>query len=90
MMDIANLQQQYLLVNRGYTTTLNYTLPNNVASKYNSTIALSSYLDGSCAVQADTGTVPSYVITFSPRGSQSSDGALYLSSTGVKCPTSKW
>lgn len=99
MMDLANREQQYLLANRAYTnslTTLGYVTPSEVSSKYSfsdtGNIALSQYLDASCAVQTDTGTAPSFVITFSPitGSSQASDGALYLSSTGVKCPANKW
>lgn len=99
MMDLANREQQYLLANRAYTnslTTLGYAAPNEVSSKYSisdtGNITLSRYLDASCAVQTDTGTAPSFVITFSPitGSSQASDGAIYLSSTGVKCPANKW
>ena len=97
MMDIANREQQHLLSNRAFTTsltTLNYTVPSEVTSKYTvsdtDNIELSKYLDASCAVQADTGTAPSFVITFAPRGSQANDGTLRLSSTGIKCPAGKW
>jgi len=97
MMDIANRQQQYLLANRAYTNSLaalSYSAPSEVSARYaisdTGNITLSRYLDNSCTVQADSGTVPSFVITFSPSGSQASDGSLYLSSTGMKCPAGKW
>jgi type IV pilus assembly protein PilE len=99
MMDIANREQQYLLVNRGYTNSLsalNYSAPTAVSTKYTvgntGAVTLGSYLDASCSAVADTGTAPSYVIAFAPvsTGSQASDGTLYLSSTGVKCPSGKW
>lgn len=83
MMDIANRQQQFLLTNRSYTskTTLElngYALPSDVSSKYGYTIAL-----GNAAA-------PSYTITFTPTGSQASDGDLVLTSEGVKTPADKW
>jgi type IV pilus assembly protein PilE len=83
-MDIANRQQQFLLANRAYVTdtdaqwTAVYSLPSEVAAKYTYAITLG------------TGTVPSFVITFTPKGSQASDGALTLNSEGVKFPAAKW
>lgn len=96
MMDIANRQQQFLLANRTYATTiaaLGYTLPSAVSSKYNTpTITASSVLNASCVVEADTGAAPSYVMEFEPisSGSQAGDGTLSLTSAGVKCPAGKW
>lgn len=83
MMDIANRQQQFLLTNRSYVSkaTLElsgYALPSDVSSKYSYAIAL-----GGAAV-------PSYTITFTPTGSQASDGNLVLTSEGVKTPADKW
>lgn len=83
MMDIANRQQQFLLANRSYAskTTLEssgYSLPSDVSAKYSYDITLGS------------GTVPSYTITFTPIGSQAADGALTLTSEGVKGPPGKW
>ncbi|OHC28461.1 MAG: prepilin-type N-terminal cleavage/methylation domain-containing protein [Pseudomonadales bacterium RIFCSPLOWO2_12_59_9] len=83
MMDIANREQQFLLANRAYAskTTLidsGYGLPSEVSDKYGYDIAVG------------TGTVPSYTITFTPTGSQASDGALTLDSAGNKTPLDKW
>ena len=83
MMDIANREQQYLLSNRSYAsqTTLEsngYSLPSDVSAHYSYGIALG------------TGTVPTFTITFTPTGSQTSDGALTLTSEGVKGPSGKW
>ena len=84
MMDIANRQQQFLLANRAYVAstdivwTASYSLPNEVAAKY-------SYV-----ITVGTGTVPFFLITFTPSGSQSVDGALTLNSEGVKNPAGKW
>ena len=83
MLDIANRQQQFLLANRAFasTTTLNssgYTLPSTLTGKYTH------------AVDVGTDTVPSFTITFTAIGSQSSDGNLTLNSDGVKTPVAKW
>lgn len=85
MMDIANRQQQFLLADRVYAsqTTLEnsgYALPSAVSAKYG------------YAVTVGTDTVPSFIITFTPTltGSQAADGALTLSSEGVKTPAEKW
>lgn len=83
MMDIANRQQQYLLANRTYATktqleTGGYGLPSEVSSRYGWSITLGS------------GSVPSFTITFTPSGSQASDGNLTLTNEGVKSPPAKW
>lgn len=85
MLDIANRQQQFLLANRAYATkdaltTSGYALPSELTAKYN------------FAIDVGTGTVPSYVITFTPvtTGSQAADGALTLNNDGVKTPAAKW
>jgi len=82
MLDIANRQQQYFLDKRTYATKAQlqdfYSLPSDVAASYTYDIELT------------TSGLPGYTITFSPTGSQSSDGALTLNSAGVKEPASKW
>jgi type IV pilus assembly protein PilE len=83
MMDIANRQQQFLLVNRAYAskTTLEasgYALPSSVGAKYGYAIALG------------TGTVPTFTITFTPSGTQAADGNLTLTHDGAKTPVDKW
>ncbi|MCY1440772.1 hypothetical protein D9M71_570570 [compost metagenome] len=83
MMDIANRQQQYLLANRTYASKSElesggYALSSDVSRNYGYDIALGS------------GAVPSFTITFTPTGSQASDGALTLDSQGVKAPAGKW
>lgn len=76
MLDIANRQQQFLLANRAYVAMDNLTDP------------LSSELSGkyTYTVTVGVGTVPSYLITFTPKvgSSQAADGALTLNSDGVK------
>ncbi len=85
MLDIANRQQQFLLANRAYATkdeltTSGYALPAELTAKY------------TFAITVGTGTVPSYVITFTPKstGSQTTDDALTLNNDGVKTPAAKW
>lgn len=93
MMDIANRQQQYFLTNRSYTATvgdLNYSLPTEVSGKYTLTLYTNKKLDSSCALADDSTAIPKYVIQLAATGTQASDGTLYLSSAGTKCPTSKW
>ncbi|MEC5212061.1 type IV pilus assembly protein PilE [Polaromonas sp. CG_9.5] len=85
MMDIANREQQFLLANRAYATktvleTSGYALPSEVSTKYSYDITVGS----------DTVSPPSYTITFTAIGSQTSDGALTLNSAGVKTPAAKW
>jgi type IV pilus assembly protein PilE len=98
MMDIANREQQYLLANRAYAdyTTIvsnGYALPSEVSGKYDSpapVIYTDRILDSSCALVNDTSAVPKFVIMFIASGSQQGDGNLYLSNTGIKCPSGKW
>jgi len=79
MMDIANIEEQYLLANRSYgdTATIGYSLSTEVAQNYTHTVAV--------------GTSPhSFIITFEAIGSQASDGDLTLTNTGAKAPADKW
>lgn len=83
MMDIANRQQQFLIANRVYASkatliSSGYAPPTSVSAKYNYDIAVG------------VATVPSFVITFTPTGSQAADGNLTLNSEGVKTPAGKW
>ena len=79
MMDLANREQQYLLDARSYATgagaltSLNVTVPSDVASFYTVTID-----PGATASQ------PTYTITATPLGVQASDGALTLDDSGNK------
>ena len=81
MMTIATRQEQYLLTNRSYTTTvgaggLGLTAPNETTGRY--TFAVTNP------------TTSSYTITATATGNQASDGDLTLSSDGTKTPTDKW
>lgn len=83
MMDVANWQEQYFFANRVYAnaTTMvanGFGLPTEVSGNYTYSVAVG------------TGTVPSYTITFAPKGGQAGDGSLTLTNTGVKAPAEKW
>lgn len=83
MLEIANRQQQFLLTNRNFASkaTLEasgYALPSNVNNKYTYVIAIG------------TGVVPAYTLTFTPIGTQVTDGNLVINSEGVKTPAEKW
>ncbi|OIP15701.1 MAG: prepilin-type N-terminal cleavage/methylation domain-containing protein [Betaproteobacteria bacterium CG2_30_59_46] len=87
MMDIANLEQQYILANRVYTATgsdLGYALPSEVSARYGYSITVDN-----------VGPPPSFTITFTPTVGtpQAGDGTLVLTSAGVKTragDASKW
>jgi type IV pilus assembly protein PilE len=83
MMDIANREQQFLMATRAYAGTAalqatGYSPGDEVTRNYN------------WAVTVGAGALPSFVITFTPIDSQSSDGELSLDSSGVKSPPEKW
>ena len=85
MMQVADREAQYLLDARNYAvgssalTTLNYSVPTDVAGRYTITVTNSS--GGSTA-----STPPSYTVVATPiaSSSQASDGTLYLTHTGGK------
>ena len=83
MLEISNRQQQFLLSDRAYANTATL-----AASGYGLPAEVSDYYD--FAVTIGAGTVPSFLITFTPKGSQASDGDLTLNSAGVKTPAAKW
>lgn len=85
MMDIGNLQQQYLLSNRVFAskddlTSTGYSLPADVATLYDWTISVGS------------SGAPSFTVTLTPKSgkAQASDGTLALTNLGVKTPADKW
>jgi type IV pilus assembly protein PilE len=85
MMDIANRQQQYLLAHRSYADksdfeATGYMLPGEVSNKYTWEMGP---IEGIVSR-------PTFQITFTPIGSQASDGAITLDSQGRKAPAEKW
>ena len=86
MMEMANRQQQYLLANRSYavdTSTLGYSLPSEVSSKYTADIVTNTETSPATSV-------PAFTITFTATGNQAADGNLTLTSDGAKAPSDKW
>jgi type IV pilus assembly protein PilE len=82
MMDAANRQQQFLLANRKYATTLaelSFTMPGEIANRY--TCSLTDVVN--------TG-VPTFTVSCVPAGAQSGDGTLTLNHLGQKAPGDKW
>lgn len=82
MMNIANMQQQYLLAERVYADTAKltangYGLPADVSAHYSYEVTVDN-------------SIPSFTITFTAIGGQVSDGDLSLNSAGVKSPSDKW
>ncbi len=82
MMDAANRQQQFLLANRRYATTLAelaFTMPSEIANRYN------------CSLTNVVNTgVPTYTVSCAPSGAQAGDGTLTLDHLGQKAPADKW
>ncbi len=83
LMDIAQREQQYLIDNRSYASTvtaLNMSVPSTVSNYYTVSISTSS------------GPPPTYTVTATPvsTGRQYSDGALTIDQAGTKTPSSKW
>jgi type IV pilus assembly protein PilE len=83
MMDIASREQQFLLANRSYVdgtelAASGYSLPPDVTDRYTMSLTVG------------TAAVPSFLITLTPTGPQSSDGALTLDNLGNKAPVDKW
>jgi type IV pilus assembly protein PilE len=85
MIQVADREAQYLLDARNYAlgssalTTLNVTLPTDVAAKYTITVTAA---DGT----STPSTPPTYTITATPitGGPQVNDGTLKLTHTGAK------
>lgn len=82
MLDISNIEKQYLLDVRAYTATLSdlgVTLPPEIAPNYTIVVAVGT-------------APPSFTITATPvtGTSQASDGNLTLDATGTKLPIGKW
>ncbi len=84
MMDIANREQQFLLADRAYANkatliSSGYAPPADVTAKYSYDVTVNN-----------SATPPIYTITFTPTGTQASDGVLTLNNEGVKTPVAKW
>ena len=96
MLDISSRQEQFLLDQRSYATTigtLNLPFPNEITNHYANppTIAIAG---NSCAANATaTGAAlppTGYSIILTAIGGQAADGNLCLDSVGNKMPAAKW
>jgi type IV pilus assembly protein PilE len=80
--DLAQRQQQFLMDNRAYTSTVNTlaSTPADVSRFYNVSITVAA------------STPPSFTATAAPisPGPQAGDGALSITHTGAKSPADKW
>jgi type IV pilus assembly protein PilE len=81
MMEIVNRQHQYFIANRVYAdeVALNYTLPQDVGDDYDFTIT-----------PDNVGPPPGFIVNFTAKGAQLSDGPLSINSLGEKTPPEKW
>lgn len=84
LLDIANRQEQYLLSNRVYASTvadLGFALPTDVDRHYQTP-----------AMTVTNTGLPYFQITITPNvgGNQAADGPLTLDSAGVRGPAAKW
>jgi type IV pilus assembly protein PilE len=82
MLALAAKQEQFLLDQKAYTTTLgsggiNISVPAEIVGRYTFAATVGA-------------TPPSYTITATAAGSQTVDGDLTLTSTGTKTPADKW
>jgi type IV pilus assembly protein PilE len=84
LMEIAQLEQQYLADNRAYTATManlnGLTTPTNVAKYYTITI------------DTPVATPPTFTATATPKvgTTQVSDATLSINNAGTKSPADKW
>jgi type IV pilus assembly protein PilE len=81
MMDVAQRQQQYFLDTRSYAadlSSLSLTTPSDVSNYDRITI------------EATDAAPPTFKVTATPSGAQSSDPVLTLDNTGAKTPSDKW
>lgn len=90
MMDIANREEQIVIDQRAFTTTvgsggLGLTPTRDVAANYTFAVALTG---ADCAGVALAG--PGYAIRATAIGAQSNDGNLCLDSRNNKTPAAKW
>lgn len=96
MMDVANKEEQVILDLRSYvavTATANFpNAPTNASPGLAVTVPTKAVQFYDFTVTTAAGPPPTYSITGTPKAGtmQASDGALTLSSAGVKTPTNKW
>jgi len=88
MLDIVNREEQHLLDIRNYTTN-----PNTLAVSKDDWTCDTDSCDNkfyAVTIAIAAGPPPTFTVTAVPQGSQTSDGTMTLTSTGVKSPADKW
>lgn len=86
MLGISNVQEQYLLDNRGYADPDPDT---NISGELGSAMAPPDDLDGKYTFSISGGGA-AYTIIATAIGGQAADGDLTLDNTGGKLPVAKW
>ena len=81
LLDVMNAEERYYTENNTYTTTIADV--NKSTSSENGHYVIS-------AAACSTGIDVCVVLTATPQGVQSSDGALTYNSQGIKTPADKW
>lgn len=84
IMLIANRQEQYLLDARAYTTTIGAGGLNVAQTGWTCTATTCSNNFYSVTAAIDAGPPPTYTVTATATGPQTSDGNLSLTSAGVR------
>lgn len=82
MLDLANRQVLYLQSARQYASTvaeLGAATPADVDRNYTITVT-----------PDNAATPPAFTISAAPKGAQTADGTISITSAGVKSPASKW
>lgn len=84
LLDLVQIQQQYLTDNRAYANQTTLLTLDPVPSKVSSYYTINMPAPGTVP--------PSFTITATPisTSSQAADGALTITNTGVKTPSSYW
>ena len=81
LLDVMNAEERYFTENNTYSTTLADVNASSTSEEGNYTIT---------AAACGGGIDQCVILTATPSGVQSSDGALTLNSLGVKLPADKW
>lgn len=85
MLNIANREEQFLLANRQYADKATI-----IASGYGLPASLTAFYTYDVVPTNSSTASPTYLITFTAIGAQTSDGNLTLDNQGVKTPSAKW
>ena len=90
ILDISSREEQYLLDARAYTGALDTTGLNLVRQGWTCSAATCSNPNYDITVAASAGPPPTYTVTATAKGSQTSDGNLTLNNLGARTPANLW